>query len=76
MNLHSIFAIKLLSIMNKTKTHTIITRGVDKFTRNWLKREAIKKRTSVNSVILGAIDSYIAVRIFKEKEESKSIINS
>lgn len=45
--------------MNKSKTYSIITRGITKSKKNHLKRVANQNRTSVNSIMLYAIDEYL-----------------
>lgn len=45
--------------MQKSKTYTVLTRGVKKADRNKLKRIAKQTRLSVNSIMLNAIDDYL-----------------
>lgn len=61
--------------MNTVKTHTLITRGVSKDARNWLKRIAKEKRTSVNSIVLNSIDFYRASDAAKFDEMIKKSMN-
>lgn len=63
--------------MQKVKTHTLVTRGVSKSDRNKLKRIAKDQKNSVNSIMLHAIDSYIAMYEFElsaDRMKKKEIV--
>jgi hypothetical protein len=56
--------------MQKTKTHTLIVRGVEKSKKNKLKVIARKHKRSVNYIMLHAVDYYLGNDVSIEKELS------
>ena len=56
--------------MNKSKTYSILTRGITKSEKNKLKKIAKEKRLSVNGIMIRAITEYLS-----QFETEKVLIN-
>jgi predicted HicB family RNase H-like nuclease len=59
--------------MNKTKTHSLLVRGVSKSLKNTLKSEAKRKRQSVNSYMLTLLEVGIVTPHIKVENKNETL---
>jgi hypothetical protein len=67
----NLYTIKL-KIMQKTKSHTLIVRGLTKAQKDSLKRQAAKKNQSVNGFVLSTVNDITVLDIEASKKEKSS----